>query len=181
MKGKHSEIILKGDRVLKRFKPELRYNFLKESYILTILQPFRFVPRLYSVNPKRLEIEMEFVKGTFIKDLLNDAETVLESLRICRILDILGIQKEEMTNPYKHIIKADRVVFVDFERSVFKDRPSNVTQFLSYLNSNLGIFSLKELKEISRKYKKHFSEEVFNEIFRRVSESLNNSTQEKTL
>ena len=100
MKGKHSEIIPKGDRIVKRFKPELRYNFFKESLILTILQPFRFVPRLYSINPRRLEIEMEFVKGKFIKDLLNDRETILEALKICRTLDLLGIQKEEMTNPY---------------------------------------------------------------------------------
>jgi len=172
MKGKHSEIILKGDRIVKKFRPELKYNFFKESYILTILQPFRFVPRLYSVNPRRLEIEMEFVKGNFIKDLLNDRETILEALKICRTLDLLGIQKEEMVNPYKHIIKSDRVVFIDFERSVFRDRPSNLTQFLNYLNSSLGIFSINELKEISKRYKKLFNDEVFNEIFERISESL---------
>uniref|UniRef100_A0A7C3YFX3 Serine/threonine protein kinase n=1 Tax=Geoglobus ahangari TaxID=113653 RepID=A0A7C3YFX3_9EURY len=172
MKGKHSEIILKGNRIVKRFKPELKYNFFKESQILTILQPFSFVPRLYSVNPRKLEIEMEFVKGIFIKDLLNDRETILEALKICRTLDLLGIQKEEMVYPYKHIIKADRVVFIDFERSVFKDRPSNVTQFLNYINSNLGIFSINELKEISKKYKKIFSDEVFNVIFKKISEHL---------
>ena len=75
-------------------------------------------------------------------------------------------------NPYKHIIKADRVVFIDFERSVFRDRPSNVTQFLNYLNSNLRILSISELREISKKYKKLFNDEVFNEIFERISESL---------
>ena len=93
MKGKHSEIILKGDRIVKRFKPELRYNFFKESQILTILQPFKFVPRLYSVNPKRLEIEMEFVKGVYIKDLLNDRETILEAFKFVGLSIFLGFKK----------------------------------------------------------------------------------------
>ncbi len=173
LRGKHSVIYVRDDRLIKRFKPELRYNFIKEAQILTSLQPFGFVPKIYSVNLRCLEIEMEFVRGEYIGDILpHDKEVVMDSLKICRKLDLMGIQKEEMRNPYKHIIKADRVVFIDFERSVIKDRPSNLTQFLNYLNSKLRIFSISELKDVSKRYKKDFSDDTFIEILNRVNEAL---------
>ncbi len=172
LRGRHSKLRIKDGRIIKVFKPEFKYNFIKESQILISLQPFNFVPKVYSINLRNLEIEMEFVRGKFIRDILNDKDAILESLKICRKLDILGIQKEEMRNPQKHIIKSNRIVFVDFERSVFKEKPSNLTQFLNYLNSNLKIFSIEELKTLSKIYKREFNEKIFNVILRRISERL---------
>lgn len=172
MRGRHSQILLKDGKVVKRFRKELEYNFWKEAQILTILQPFSFVPRLYSVRPSELEIEMEFVDGVHIGDALDSLRRreIGKILDICRALDRLGIQKEEMNHPDRHIIIADRIVFVDFERSVFKNRPSNLTQFAVYLNLRLRLTDHDGFAAILRKYKREFTESAYDEVRSRILE-----------
>ncbi|AKG92330.1 putative Ser/Thr protein kinase [Geoglobus ahangari] len=172
MRGRHSEIVLRGDRVIKRFRRGLEYNFWKEARVLTMLQPFSFVPKLYSVRPSELEIEMEFVQGTHLGEVLDSLRKreVEKILDICRTLDRLGIQKEEMNHPDRHVILSERVVFVDFERSVFKNRPSNLTQFAVYLNTRLRLMGHEELAEILRAYKRDFSEGAYREVKGRILE-----------
>lgn len=166
MRGRHSEIIAKGDRIIKRFPHRYEYNFWKEAGFLSLLQPYNFVPRLYSVRPEMLEIEMEFVRGVEIGESIKSLEKYhLERiLDICRELDRLGIQKEEMNHPDRHIIISDRIVFIDFERSVIKFRPSNLTQFAVYLNSRLKLFKKDELRELLRNYKKKFDDREYESL-----------------
>ncbi|AIY89117.1 hypothetical protein [Geoglobus acetivorans] len=166
MRGRHSVVRVEGDRAIKQFFPAYRYNFWKEAGFLSLLQEFDFVPRLYSINPEKLEIEMEFIEGRPIKDVINElnSETIGRILDICRKLDVLGIQKEEMNHPDRHIIISDRIVFIDFERGVIKCRPSNLTQFAVYLNSRLRLMKNEELKKLLREYKKGFDDESYREL-----------------
>jgi len=159
-KGKHSEVYVEGNRAIKVFKPEFKYNFWKEVRYLTILQTKGFVPKLFNFNPNDLTIEMEFVDGLMIKDFIKEKEfnEVVEVLRrcldLCFYLDRMRVQKEEMNHPDKHIIVADRVVFIDFERAYETANPSNVTQFLQFVYK---ILHKKPSLDLIREYKMEFS------------------------
>ncbi|WP_456327047.1 hypothetical protein [Archaeoglobus sp.] len=159
LKGKHSVVYVKNGKAVKVFKPEFRYNFWKEVRYLTVLQRRNFVPKLFSFYPDRLAIEMEFVNGITIKDFVKEREfeEVVEVLKrcldICFHLDRMRIQKEEMNHPQKHIIIADRVVFIDFERAYENPNPSNVTQFLEYVRKVTG---LKADVELVKRYKEYY-------------------------
>jgi predicted Ser/Thr protein kinase len=51
-------------------------------------------------------------------------------------MDVLGINKEEMHHPFKHIIVRDeKPVLIDFERCHYTEKQQNVTQFVQYLTS----------------------------------------------
>jgi len=168
-KGKHSEVIRKGDIAIKRFKKDLILNFWKEVYFLRVLQPFNFTPKIFRINPIKLEIEMEYVNGETIDKYLEENgidEKILQSLKICRILDRLCINKKEMNHPDKHILISNRVVFIDFERATIKERPSNVTQFVVYLNKKLNLFKWEEIADILSRYKREYSDESFSQIIR---------------
>ncbi|ADC66475.1 conserved hypothetical protein [Ferroglobus placidus DSM 10642] len=165
-KGRHSVVEFKNGVAVKKFKKELKLNFWKEAYFLTILQPFKFVPRLYKVYPEKLEIHMERLEGIPIGKYIENGfdERVLEALKICRILDRLGINKEEMTHPDKHVIIGERVWFIDFERGVLREKPANVTQFSIYLAKKLGKNDWGGLSSLLRNYKRRFDEESFKKI-----------------
>lgn len=83
----------------------------------------------------------DFVKGVLIKDWLAGAKrpAVLRVLRAvlgqCRTLDEMGIQKEEMHHPHKHIVIGKKIVLLDFERAHKTLRPHNVTQYCQYISS----------------------------------------------
>ena len=115
---------------------------------------------------------MEYVKGREIGKSLRSLQTrdVERMLEICRVLDRLGIQKEEMNHPDRHIIISDRVVFIDFERSVYRSRPSNLTQFAVYLNTRLGLMSHGELSVLLKKYKREFTDDAYREVAGKILE-----------
>ena len=81
-----------------------------------------------------------YAKGTLIKDWLPSAskaatvKVLREVLRQCFLLDKLGIQKEEMHHPYKHIVIGTKVTLLDFERGHRTQRPHNVTQCCQYIS-----------------------------------------------
>ncbi|HIP62888.1 MAG TPA: hypothetical protein EYH04_02035 [Archaeoglobus profundus] len=164
LRGKHSTVYVKDGRAIKVFDPKFKYNFWKEVRYLTILQPYDFVPKLYNFYPQELKIEMEFIDGIYIKDFIKNANVeklreVLEiCLDICHRLDRMRIQKEEMNHPNKHIIIRDgEVVFIDFERSFDSPNPSNVTQFVTYLNKIREKANIsKPPVELLKRYKKFY-------------------------
>lgn len=101
-------------------------------------------PQLYFFKDDR--IGMEYIKGKPILEFFEQATrkqaiaVVKDVLRQCFILDRLGVTKEEMTNPYKHVIVRKmngRVepVLIDFERARHSEHAQNVTQFLQFLKS----------------------------------------------
>jgi len=161
MRGKHSNVVVVDGKAIKVFHPSFRYNFWKEVRYLTVLQGRGFVPKLYGFNPKKLEVVMEFVDGVTIGDLVDsdslDLGVFERCLDICFYLDRMRIQKEEMNHPHRHVlIKGDRVVFIDFERSHESKNPNNVSQFIVYL---CGVFDVKidsDLIDLIRDYKRYY-------------------------
>lgn len=96
----------------------------------------------------------EFIDGEEILDWIAHArkpqikEALLEVLAQCRALDLMGINKLEMTHPHKHIlISAGRPVFIDFERARRTEKPKNLTQVCQWL-TNKQLSQLLEEKGI---------------------------------
>ena len=195
LKGKHSTVFVKGDVARKVFQPEFRLNFWKEARFLAALQPFHFVPRLYAIIPEKLTVEMEFVKGRTIGEIIRAGDrdeiklTALKTAEICRTLDLLGIQKEEMNHPDKHVIvgwssqdseqikqtghtRYPNVKLIDFERSKESGRPSNLTQFIIYLLRKRIVVNRKdEMISLLKSYKATYSQETYRKIINFLMES----------
>ena len=119
------------------------------------------------------------MEGQFILDwvkLSNKPEIITalaEILNQCYALDVLGINKEEMHHPLKHIIitKNNKPVLLDFERTRKVDKPQNVTQFIEFIcriESELMAKCLKldkiRLRKMAGKYKKTRNKLIIEEI-----------------
>ena len=117
---------------------------------------------------------MEFIEGKTIKEFFeksNESEKrfiAIKILKQLRTLDLLGIDKEEMHNPHKHIIiRKNSPVLIDFERSHYTENPKNITQFVHYLCIHLDIDKDK-IRRLSSVYKKDHSEKSFKEILKMI-------------
>lgn len=143
----------------------------------------------HGIGPKLLKEEddrvvMEFVQGERILDFLERSEksgivkVIKESLDQARTLDKLGINKYELTNPYKHIIvHYEKPIMIDFERCKEVDNPKNVTQLVQFLTSgrvkrilkgkNL-VLDADDLRNLARKYKDKYDEKLFKEIKKEI-------------
>ncbi len=176
--GWHAEIFLtKRGTIIKKFKPGLEKNFYKECYFLKKLQNYNFVPRLLRCYPKSLEVEMEYIEGTAfgklirLRDIYSIRQIILKILDILYLLDISNIQKEELNRPHKHIIiNGERIVLIDWERAKETNKPSNITQFISFLVNcrdlnKMGIPKSREsILELSRNYKISYSRKILGKI-----------------
>jgi predicted Ser/Thr protein kinase len=85
----------------------------------------------------------EFIDGPQIGDWMAGAtkrQIKLMLQRIieqCRALDELGITKQEMTHPHKHIlVQTGKPVFIDFDRARFTPKPKNVTQVCQWITGS---------------------------------------------
>ncbi|AAB90815.1 MULTISPECIES: hypothetical protein [Archaeoglobus] len=166
-KGRHSVVYLTEKYAIKQFHERFRYNFLKEVKFLTLLQPFFFTPKLYFVDFANLRIVMERLRGRrFDEAFIRKA--VERALEACFIMDVMGVEKQEMNHPDKHIIVGDDVYLIDFERARFKDRPSNLTQFCMYLRR----FGIEIEKTLLKDYKTSVNCENFSRILHSVVEKL---------
>ena len=122
-----------------------------------------------------------YVPGKFFPDFLERCKSKSKILlvigrvfRQCYVMDSLGIKKEEMHHPHKHIlVDRYRVVMLDFERCRYTDDPSNVTQLSSYLLSSFISELLKEKKirfsrnvviDAAKAYKRDFSRKGFEQL-----------------
>ncbi len=93
----------------------------------------------------------EFVEGQFIIDYLKACSRekavalIKKTLRQCRALDELKVNKEELLRPQGHvIIRNGNPVMIDFERCGKTRKPKNVTQFCQFL---IGGFSSELLRK----------------------------------
>ena len=70
-------------------------------------------------------------------------------------MDGVGVNKEEMTRPWKHIIvtPAGEAILIDFERCRETRLPKNVTQFCQFLISSVLAPHLKKLNILIKKEK----------------------------
>ena len=112
----------------------------------------------------------EFVEGEFIEVWIskNNKSAILKVLqRIlsqCYRLDQLGITKEELHHPQKHILidAQEQVTLLDFERATRTDSPQNVTQVIEFfcrMKENLakkGItLHIPRLRVLAQEYSKN--------------------------
>ncbi|MBI4448556.1 methyltransferase [Candidatus Woesearchaeota archaeon] len=123
-----------------------------------------------------------FVDGTFVLDYLSEAsrkETLVvveQLLDQCRMLDTVGVSKEEMHHPVKHVLVSDargvRVTLIDFERTHPDPHPKNVTQVCQFVNGMLRAHLLKvgleidsaTLLNLAKQYRHRFDETSFRAI-----------------
>lgn len=129
----------------------------------------------------------EYVDGERIEDFLGHASAdearsvVRQALEQCRTMDEAGINKQEMTHPYKHILvrrlpggtqHAVEAVMIDFERCKHTRKPKNVTQFCQYLAriapllEKCGVrIDSENVKDLGMRYKQEgYDEKVFEEL-----------------
>jgi len=140
------------------------------------------------IGPKFLFTEdeyfvYEFVEGDFLPDFLEKTKgkrkikNVLKDVfRQCFKLDRMGVNKEEMHNPFKHVIVKDgKPVLIDFERTHATEKPKNVTQFCQYVSSKKVLkiledknfkYNRSQISSAAKRYKKNMTEENFKKILR---------------
>ena len=124
-------------------------------------------------------VAYEFTEGEYIEEWLpnaskEDIQKVLASVfQQCYVMDKLGVNKEEMHHPLKHIIvdKELNAVLIDFERCYETEKPHNVTQFVDYVEKRRVLlvkkgftFTLNDLREAAGKYKEKYDAKEFEKI-----------------
>ncbi len=141
---------------------------------------------LYNIGPKLMfagsnYVAYEFVEGEYFRGWLETAKkpaikkVFKQAFSQCFKLDRLGIAKEEMHRPLKHILvgkgKAPKATFIDFERAHKMKKPHNVTQLCQYLLSvrrllaRKGInISKQKLISLARLYKTRPARENLGKI-----------------
>ncbi|MBW3003513.1 hypothetical protein KY337_03040 [Candidatus Woesearchaeota archaeon] len=121
----------------------------------------------------------KFIDGTFIKDFVEVQEkdaikdVLFKVFNLMYKLDKLGIDKEEMHHPKKHVIIDEqlRVYLIDFERANKTEKPKNVTQFVQYvcsieklLNKTKFKITVEKLRAAAKVYKKDMNVKNFKGI-----------------
>lgn len=193
-KGKRGLVFLTKHRgrpaIVKKKNPAATINTIKhEADMLQYLNQFGLGPKFYEY--KRGALTREFIDGAEFADYLEKA-TKKEIIRVlteifyqCREMDLLGVNKFELTRPYKHILiskktrfrKRGEVVQIDFERCKQTDKPKNVTQFVQCVSRGKLQTILKEKKtatntdklmELSKNYKHKLEKKYFDQIIKEL-------------
>jgi len=167
---------------------DLKSNFYKEVIALSKLSKYSFIPKIIYHNPEKLCIIMEYIEGINLKNFIDYLQSFRNKLivkkilvktykiliKICIILDLEGIFKDEWNRPFKHVIlKMNNnqilgIYIIDFDRANFNKELRNLPQFLTFAFNNLGFkqyfYLIKEIIYFYRKiFKKYLS---FREDFR---------------
>lgn len=177
LRGKHSIIYFEPNNLIKKqfLSKDLRSNFYKEIIALQKLSKYSFVPKLIYYDFNEIYIIMEYVYGISLKEFLKKINLVNKSkkkilikiykilMKICILLDIEGVFKDEWLRPFKHVILNLRcnqllgIYIIDFDRSSFNKELKNFPQFLNFIFNNLGFREYFYLiKDISNYYVNFF-------------------------
>ena len=173
--------------LLKKHNPDASVDTIHhEANMLIFLNKHNIGPQFLFFEDNILV--REFVEGEEFLEYLRrvDKKEILRVLSIvfdqCRTLDLLGVNKLELTRPYKHILittkdslfrKKGSVVQIDFERSRYVEHPKNVTQFIQcicrekvrlILEEKNIIIDTKKLFSLSKQYKNSLQENIFEKI-----------------
>ena len=184
-RGKRGIIYKQGEVCVKTKNPRSSVDTLRnEARYLRILNKKGIGPGF--IRFRKGKLYREFIKGVTIKDFLEKEESrkkiisvLKQVLEQCRIMDLMGINKNELTNPYKDILvtRNNKAVMIDFERCKQSKKPKNVTQFIQYIAKNkevLGkkglIINKRELRKAGKEYKDNPNKNNFNKIIRFISE-----------
>ena len=124
---------------------------------------------------------LESFTGKKIFDFLESASrevtlaVIKELFAIVYRLDELGINKEEMHHPLKHIIvqSNNKPRLIDYERASYTENPKNLTQFCQFISSgNVSellqnkniIIQKQQIIDLARQYKKENINIVYKQI-----------------
>ncbi len=194
-KGKRGLVFLREEAgrtlLVKRKNPAAAVDTIaNEARFTALLNAERIGPRFISYDAEKGELVREYVAGEEFRKWLPTApkERVLPILMAvlaqCRTMDLLGVNKLEMTRPWKHIIvtSAGEPFLVDFERCRESKQPKNVTQFCQFLSGSALtlqlakkgiIINTETLLEKAKEYRHNFknnkqkqNQKLFNELFR---------------
>ncbi len=152
-----------GPKLLDYDETYLIYEFVDGKNILELF---------YTMNKKINKNK----KNNYKKMLLKIIKKIIHQLSV---LDELKINKEEMSHPQKHIIidKKNNPILLDFERTHYTIKPSNVTQFCDFLISNYTLEELNNKKikidknniiDAAKIYKQHQNKNNFNDIINQI-------------
>ncbi|KYK26339.1 hypothetical protein AYK26_05085 [Euryarchaeota archaeon SM23-78] len=183
-KGKRGIIYKKGNVCIKVKNPRSTIDTLRnEAKFLQILNKKRIGPKFIKYENKKLY--RAFIDGIKIKNFLEkekDKKKIIKVLKQvleqCRTMDLMGINKKELTNPYKDILvtKQNKAVMIDFERCRESKKPKNVTQFLQYIARNKEVLAQKgieidkkKLIKLGKEYKEKRDKQSFDKIIRFIS------------
>ena len=153
-------------------KSDSNSTILKEVTFLKKLNEYDIGPKLYYFDDT--SVVMEKLNGEIIQNLdmmeNKNKHIVMSVLKQCFVMDKLGINKFEMTNPYKHIyIYGKKVTMIDFERCIYTTKPKNVTQFCEYLRRRgFGID-----RHVLIDYKNKISDDFFNRVLKMIKLNYN--------
>jgi predicted Ser/Thr protein kinase len=182
--------------LVKRKNPKSAVDTLaNEAYFTNLLNGVGVGPVFISYDKERRELVREYVLGEELRRWLPAAgreevkALLLSILKQCKAMDDLGVNKEEMTRPWKHIIvtPAQNGVLIDFERCRETQLPKNVTQFCQFLcsagltaklNNKKIIINNRNLLELAKIYKQNIkttsqeqNDKIFNEMVRLVEDA----------
>ena len=171
-KGKEVVIKIKNPQSKAIGKIENEMKWLK------ILNKSKIGPKLL-LSEKNYFV-YEYINGNFILDYLKRAnkDSIRKSIKKIfyqlRALDKLGIEKEEMHHPLKHIIvEKNNPYLIDFERARYSPNPKNLTQFCQFLMHSASVQILErkqitidknKLISLAKIYKNSQSNENFTKI-----------------
>ena len=129
----------------------------------------------------------EFIEGIFIEEFLEKSskKTIKKILKQVfeqlKILDDMHLNKEEMHNPFKHIIidKKNNAYLVDFERCKETTNRKNITQFVQYLTTEKirkilekKGFSInpEKLRKLAQDYKETYGDYDYGKLIKEIME-----------
>ncbi|MBI5066370.1 methyltransferase [Candidatus Woesearchaeota archaeon] len=185
-KGKRG-VIYKG-----KYKGEIvciKVKRKESEAIERIKTEIKFIQALnrHGIGPTYLFSDEEFlvyrfIPGKYVEEFFETAEkekirkVLLEVLKQCFIMDKLGINKEEMHHPVKHVIIGKQIKLIDFERCHYTEDPKNVSQFMQYIMMNIPILKKKKINldankiiHLTKDYKNNIGEDSFAEILKYIS------------
>lgn len=140
---------------IKRPESSAAGTIVYEANMMQELNKHGLGPKHLFHSPKFLVYE--FVEGKYLRDMFdskNVKSVCKKVLEQCFQLDLLHVNKQEMTRPYKHVIvKGNKVTLIDFERARKGEEAHNVTQFCQFLSTHIIKKSRKKWIELARTYK----------------------------
>lgn len=165
IKGHRGIVEIKGNVLVKRALND-NYDAEGEAKFLKLLNKHGIGPRY--IGHTKNSLKMAYIKGDRIIDYIKKSSkeqilTILDRiLEQLYSMDKIYLNKQEMTNPYKHIIiRNDLPVMIDFERCAYTKKPKNITQFIQFLIKLTSVFKEKgivvdkdRLLGIAKNYKK---------------------------
>lgn len=180
-KGKRSLVykIIGKNQILKKERSDSKAKDRIKNEIkwLKILNKYNIGPKLIDYGDDYFICE--YVKGKTILDWMveKNLKQIKRVLKIifkkCYELDKLGVNKEEMHRPIKHIIIGKKIKMIDFERCFECKNPHNVTQFSHFILSKKVQIILKskgyslnreKLIPVLKEYKRDYSNKTFKEL-----------------